>query len=183
MGIKEPWVEHHNIWKSKSAFTSFLRGGIRRALWNRSPIKLEFIKKNRKKIANPNPRGKVKEVWGATCALCGNDFPLSEMNVDHITGNHSLNDLSDIQTFVENIVCVSFDDLQFVDKACHKIKSHCEKQGISFEEARMEKIAIDLVKKGMCKDWLESKGVVPASSQAKRRIQIVELLKEDKENE
>lgn len=57
-----PWTQHPSIWKTKSSFFSWLRGGIRRSLWNKSPIKLEYIKKHRKRIPNPNPKGKVETV-------------------------------------------------------------------------------------------------------------------------
>lgn len=177
-----PWITHPNIWKTKSSFMSYLRGGIRRSLWNRSPIKLEFIKANRKRIPNPNPRGKVKEVWGATCALCGKDFPLNVMQIDHVVGNHSLNDLDDLQTFIENIVCVSFDSLQFVDKECHKIKSHADKSGISFFHASCEKEAISLQKSKKDVQWLSERDIVPASNAVKRRKQIIEVLKSEGES-
>ena len=45
------------------------------------------------------------------------------------------------------------------------------------------KIAIDLIKKKLDKSWLESKGVDPASNQSKRREQIIQKLKEGKEND
>lgn len=141
-----PWVDHPEIWKTESSFLSWIRGGIRRSLWNRSPIKLEFIKRNRIKIPNPNPKGKVAEVWGATCALTGVTLPLKDMEVDHKEGNHSLRTLDDIKSFIEGIVLVSLDDLQWVSKEAHKVKSYCEKQGISFEEALIEKKAIAAMK-------------------------------------
>jgi len=101
--MSDPWTNYPHIWKTKAAFLSFIRGGIRRALWNRSPIKLEFIKKYRKRIKNPNPKGKVKEVWGGTCALCNREFPSQQLNVDHKIGNNSLKELSDLQSFIESI--------------------------------------------------------------------------------
>ena len=178
-----PWLQHPNIWKTKSAFMSWLRGGIRRSLWNKSPIKLEYIKKHRKRIPNPNPKGKVETVWGGSCGLCGEDFVLAQLDVDHKEGNHSLNELSDIQSFIENIVLVTEDDLQFACKTCHKIKNQQQRKGISFEQASYEKIAIDLIKKKLDKSWLESRGVVPASNQTKRREQIIQKLREEKEND
>lgn len=174
-----PWIEHPNIWKTRSAFMSFLRGGIRRALWNRSPIKLEFIKQNRRKIKNPNPRGKVETVWGGTCALTGKEFPLNQLEVDHVVGNHSLNNLEDIQSFIENIVLVSFDDLQFVSKDAHRVKSLADKMGISFNDAYVEKQAIQICK-GDSKQWLLDKGVQPTSNAKSRREQIVEILKNER---
>lgn len=174
-----PWIAHPKIWKTKSSFMSWLRGGIRRSLWNRSPIKLQFINKNRKRIKNPNPKGKVAEVWGATCAICGNDYPINFVDVDHCTGNHSLNDLSDIQSFIENIVLVSEEDLQFACKDCHKIKNHAEKKGISFEAATAEKEAIRLCKENKDVDWLEQRGIIASTTKAKRRTQIEKILLEE----
>lgn len=174
-----PWIEHPNIWKTRSAFMSFLRGGIRRALWNRSPIKLEFIKQNRRKIKNPNPKGKVETVWGGTCALTGLEFPLNQLEVDHVVGNHSLNNLEDIQSFIENIVLVSFDDLQFVSKDAHRVKSYADKHKISFEEALIAKQIIEICKNGKEKAWLVDKGITPAANAKLRKLQVKEVLENE----
>ena len=69
--------EYSHIWKTESAFMSWLRGGVRGGLWNKHPVKLEFIKKNRIQIPNPNPKGKKPTVWGAVCALTGNIVPIN----------------------------------------------------------------------------------------------------------
>lgn len=171
-----PWITHSKIWKTKASFMSWLRGGVRRSLWNRSPIKVQFINKNRKRIPNPNPKGRVAEVWGAQCAICGNDYPINFVDVDHCTGNHSLNDLSDIQSFIENIVLVSEEDLQFACKDCHKIKNQSERKGISFEMARIEKEAIRLCKENLDVEFIEKAGIVASTSKAKRRKQVEEIL-------
>ena len=42
--------EHSDVWKTKAAYFSWLRGGIRRAIWQHHPVKLAFIKANRKEI-------------------------------------------------------------------------------------------------------------------------------------
>lgn len=172
--------KYPHIWKTESSLMSYIRGGIRRSLWNRSPIKLEFIKNNRIRIPNPNPRGKVKEVWGAVCSLTGEVFPLNQIEVDHREGNHSLKSMKDLQSFIEAIVLVTEDDLQFVSKEAHRVKSFADKKGISFEEALAEKTAIKIVKEKRDKLWLEEHGVIPASTQAKRRKQIEDILKENK---
>ncbi len=158
---------------------SYLRGGIRRALWNRSPVKLEFLKRHRERIPNPNPKGRVAEVWGARCALCNELHAEKNIEVDHRTGNHSLRCVDDLQAFVEGIVCVGFDDLQLVCKECHKIKSYAEKNDVSFEEARATKIAIDLGKQKKDKAWLEARGLIPATSGPKRRQQIIKAMQEE----
>ena len=175
-----PWEFYPTIWKTKSSWFSWLRGGIRRSLWNKSPIKLEYIKKNRKRIANPNPKGKVETVWGGSCGLCGEDFVIAQLDVDHKEGNHSLNELSDLQSFIENIVLVTEDDLQFACKPCHKNKTHSERRGISMEEASYEKQAIAICKAKQDKQWLSERGITPSSNAIKRRAQIIECLKEEK---
>lgn len=141
-----PWELYKHIWPTKAKFMSWIRSGIRGGLWNKSPIKLEFIKKNRVQIPNPNPKGKKATVWGATCALTGNVFPISEIQVDHIVGGHSLQDISDIQSFIENIVLVCDDDLQLVSKEAHRLKNIADKRGITFEEAIIEKKVIEFGK-------------------------------------
>lgn len=143
--MEYPWENYPHIWKTKSAFMSWLRGGIRRSLWSRSPIKLEFIKKHRKMIPNPK-RGNRAQVWGATCCICGKDHVLKNIEVDHKVGNHSLRDISDIESFILSVVLVSDNDLQLVCKDCHKIKTHAEKNNISFEDAVKEKKLIAYMK-------------------------------------
>ncbi len=87
---KNPWENYPHVWKTESAFMSWVRGGIRKGLWNTNPVKLEFIKNNRKLIDNPNPKGKKAQVFGANCSLCHKDKPQKDIQVDHIEGGHSL---------------------------------------------------------------------------------------------
>ena len=178
---KKLWEIYPHIWKTESAFMSWIRGGIRRSLWNRHPVKLEFIKQNRIKIKNPNPKGKVDKVWGGVCALTGETHVIANLEVDHQQGNHSLQTLKDVEQFISGIVNITLEDLQFVSKEAHKIKSYAEKQGISFEEAKAEKTAIELIKKGIDKQFLIDHNVKAedvGSTQAVRRKQIVEILLE-----
>lgn len=178
---KKLWEIYPHIWKTESAFMSWIRGGIRRSLWNRHPVKLEFIKQNRIKIPNPNPKGKVDKVWGGVCALTGETHVIANLEVDHQKGNHSLQTLKDVERFISGIVNITLKDLQFVSKEAHKIKSYAEKQGISFEEAKAEKTAIELIKKGVDKKFLIDHNVKAeniGSTQAVRRKQIVEILLE-----
>src|SRR5690606_36878303 len=128
---------------------------------------------------NPNPKGKVETVWGGCCGRCGNDFVIAQLDVDHKEGNHSLNELSDIQSFIENIVLVTEDDLQFACKMCHKIQNQQERKGISFKEASYEKLAIDLEKKKLVSVWFKEKGVTPASNAKGTRQQVIDLLRKE----
>lgn len=177
--------EMSHVWKTESSYYTWLRGSIRRAMWSKNPVKLEFIKQNRIKIPNPNPKGKVKEVWGGVCALTGNIYPIGDMEVDHKQGNHSLKTLDDLVPFIKGIVMITLDDLQLVSKEAHKIKSYAEKQGISFEEAKIEKEVIELIKQKKDKDYLQEHNLVVESTQAVRRATIVahklSLLKENED--
>lgn len=166
-------------WKTESAFMSWIRGGIRRALWNRSPVKITFLNKVRERIPNPNPKGKSETVWGCRCNICNNLFPSAQIEVDHKEGQHQLKTLDDIAGFIKGIVLITEDDLQAVCKPCHKIKSHQEKKGLTYAEAYAEKTAIKLIKDKKDKLWLEQKGITPASNQKARREQIIEYLKDN----
>ena len=170
---KKLWEIYPHLWATESAYMSWLRGGIRRYLWSKNPVKLEFIKQNRVKIPNPNPNGRVKTVWGGKCALTGGYFVLNELECDHKVGNHSLKTLDDLVPFVKGIVMITLDDLQFVSKEAHKIKSYAEKQGISFEEAKIEKEVIEIIKQKKDKAYCIENNLVVESTQALRRKTIV----------
>lgn len=140
-------LEENQNWKTKSAFMSYIRGGIRAGLWNKSPIKLSFVKERRRQIPNPNPRGNKPTVWGCECEICKNTFVLKDLQVDHIRDvGSSLKDVSDIQQFVEDIAIVVKDELRMVCKECHSIISHSQRTGLSFEMAKLEKEIINISK-------------------------------------
>lgn len=107
---------------------------------------------------------------------------MKDLEVDHKVGNHSLQDIGDIQSFIEGITLVTEDDLAFVSKEAHKSKSYADKHGISFEEAVAIRKAIEICKNKQDKRWLEERGVVPESNAVKRRAQIEEILKNESQN-
>lgn len=183
----EPWVEHSNIWKTESAFMSWVRGGIRGGLWKRHPVKLEFIKRNKEMLVNTNPRSmkRFPFVAGGRCALCNEMHSMSEIEVDHKTGNSSLRSMNDVRSFIESMILVSFDDLQLVCKPCHKIKTLAERMGVTLEEAKVEKQVIAICKGSVSsvQAFLLERGITPASNGEKRRNQVREALQEELENE
>lgn len=171
-----------HVWKTKSALLSWIRGGIRRSLWNKSPQKLEFIKKNRIKIPNPNPNGRAKEVFGGVCYITGEALPLDKLQIDHKIGNHSLMSLDDLQAFIEGIALVTEQDLAFISLEAHANKTYAEKHGISYEEAKATREAIAICRNKQDTKWLEEKGISPAKNQAGRRTQIIDILREESED-
>ena len=178
---KEPWGPD-SPWKNSVAFFTYLRGCLRKA-WSNNPIKHNLIKKKRKQIPNPNQKGKKATVWGFDCEICGGEFVMSLCQVDHIVPAGSLQKTEDIQGFVERLLYVTEEDLRLVCKDCNSALALADAQGISLERARAEKTAIRLQKEKQDVQWLKENGIIPASNSAKRRVQIVERLMEEKENE
>jgi hypothetical protein len=181
MKKKNPWGVD-SPWKNSVAFFTYLRGCLRKS-WSNNPIKHNLIKKKRKQIPNPNPKGKKNTVWGFDCEICCGEFVMSLCQVDHIVPAGSLQKTEDIQGFVERLLYVTEEDLRLVCKDCNSALALAEKQGISLERARAEKTAIRLQKEKQDVQWLKENGIIPASNSAKRRIQIVERLMGEKENE
>lgn len=169
----EPWRWYPDIWPTKSKFFTFLRGSLRNAVWNKSPIKITY--KNGACSKPPEGyEGRAKS--GAYCALSGTWEGKSKLEVDHIEGNVPINDEDDILEFLKHLIPPP-NSLQLVTKEAHKIKSYAERQGISYKEASAEKKAIEIQKSKEDVWWLEDKGITPASNAAKRRVQIVQELK------
>lgn len=114
--------------------------------------------------------------------MTGEVFQLKDLEVDHISGNHSLKSLDDIQKFIEGIVLVSVKDLQFVSKEAHKVKSYAERMGISFEDAKAIKQAIEFEKKGVKKvvAFINENGYNAASTKDKRRDQLINIFSKEK---
>jgi 5-methylcytosine-specific restriction endonuclease McrA len=180
----KPWEEYSHIWKTESAYLSFVRGGIRRYLWSKNPIKLEFEKERVIPIKNDNTRSmkRYPTVNGAMCEHCGNLFKAKEMEVDHRTGEHSLRSLEDIPSFVEGIVLVRKEDLAYLCKPCHGIKTHAERYGMTLDDAKADKQAIEMEKKGVKKvvDFIEKSGIMPAKTKPQRREQLFEIYRSKK---
>ena len=139
----EPWVEHKDLWKSQSAFFTYLRSALRKSLWLRSPVKLQY--KNR--VCKPPPDGmETRAKTGTYCALSNNWYGKSKLDVDHQKGGVSLNCVDDIIPFIMHLVPPK-DGMQLVGREEHKIKSYSERMGISYEEAVIAKKVIQLMKK------------------------------------
>lgn len=182
--IEKVLAENLDIWKNESALINFIRGGLRRGLWEKSPIKLKFIKENRERIPNPNPKGRVDTVWGGRCNVCSNLFAQQALQVDHVRSDfNKLSSLDGLQEYIENMALVTKDELQIVCKPCHGIITHSQRKGITFEEAKIEKEIIALCKDDkLLLDKLSQLGVkssnVPKTKKARKEL-LTNLLKGD----
>lgn len=170
-----PWLWYPDIWHTKSKFYTWLRGSLRKAVWNTSPIKITF----KNKACSPPPEGySGRAKSGAYCALSGEWDGKSALQVDHIVGNVSLNDEEDILEFIKHLIPPP-NSLQLVTKEAHKIKSYAEKQGIDYKDAYAEKKAIEICNAKEDVEFLKAKEIVPASNAKLRRQQLVEYFKEN----
>ncbi len=161
---------HPDIYPTEAKVWQKLRGDLRRGVWEKSPSKISFKNSN----VSPPPDGYTgRAKSGAHCALTGEWVGKSKLEVDHIHGNMSLREPSDVLYFLAHMLS-SGDQLQLVDKEAHRIKSYAERMGISFEEAQAEKKAIALEKLGVesVKEFIEKSGQEPASNSKMRRQQL-----------
>ena len=173
----ELWKLYPDIWETKGVFFVWLRGSLRRAIWEKFPIKLKFKNTN----CQPVPEGiQTRAKSGAYCALSGEWIGKSNLEVDHIIGNASLRDWGDFESYVLHLLATD-DNMQLVGKEAHKIKSYAERMNISYDEAANSKYTIKIMKEENVKDilyFLESYGYNDCTSDAKRRKALEAILKE-----
>lgn len=170
----EPWEEYPHVWATKAAFFSYLRGALRRAIWMRWVGKTE-LKNAMSYKPDASYKGKAKKL--VKCSLTGEEVGVSAAEVDHIIGNASLRDWEDLLPFVKHL-CAPKNNLQCVSKEAHKVKSYAEKQGISFSEAKIRKIVIEMGKLKMpaLKAKMQELGI-PISTKANMLKHYEEMLK------
>ena len=104
--------------------------------------------------------------------MCHKEFVIADGQVDHITPAGSLREISDIQGFVERLLCVTEEDLRLVCKGCNSALAMSDKSGLSFEDSVIEKEVITICSAKQDKEWLIARGIKPESNAAKRKIQI-----------
>lgn len=142
MPSKDPWELYPGIWKNKTAFFTYLRGQLR-LTWSRYPAKLKW---KQSQLVNP-PKGytgRAKKM--GQCHYCREMFAASHLEVDHIEMAGQCNSWETAAQFLYKLLDCN-DNWVLSCKPCHKIKSYAEREGISFEEARVVKAVIDFMKK------------------------------------
>lgn len=172
-----PWQIPESPWKTEAAFMSYVRSGIRKSLWNRYPIKTLFMKANRIRGINPKTG---RECFGGICYLTGKFFPQSDLEVDHLKGGHSLKTLDDASNFLKGMLYVDFEDLRFVSKEAHRVKSYAERMNITYEEAVIAKQVIALMKNKKNVDKTLAKHNVVCKNDKSRKEALTKLIKEKK---
>ncbi len=173
---KEPWEELPEVWPTQSAYFKWLRGQMRKA-WARHPIKHAYMLKHRVRAplgrkTIPNPTGMV---WCAPCEQCGATLRESDCQVDHIIPAGSFKSWDDFTAWMIRLMHINFDSVRSVCKPCHKIITHAELKGMSFEEAKLDKevIAFKNLTANQQKRILSSTGLIfKYATNAKQRTAV-----------
>lgn len=149
------------VFPSKASYIDLLRKCIR-AGWVKHPVKQAYKESKKKKIKNPNPyhQKRFEYVWGYTCEICGEDYVEKDIEVDHKVGNIRFTEIEEFESYALAILHIAPEDLQILcayrdtdvrsrkKHSCHHIKTLAEKNGISFEEAKVLKRVIQVEKSG-----------------------------------
>lgn len=141
---------------------SWWRTSVRKA-FTKNPFYLKFLEDHCQIIQNTNPRSmkRYPTIKRYQCNHCGGWFSQNDIEIDHKSGEHSCKEYSDAEGFANSILFVDYDDLQILCKdrkktvkgekvlselGCHGIKTLSERNGISFEEARIRKEFLNIKK-------------------------------------
>ena len=178
--IKQIIEENPDVWRTTPSFFSWVRGGIRRGLWEKHPVKLKYKNKHRRQITNPNPKGKKPTVWGGTCDICQNEFIESLLQVDHIHGGaFTLKAFDDISIFIENISLVTESDLRLVCKDCNYTLSYAQKYNVSLDEAYIRRFVASIEKDKKLKEFFIGRKLKYPGSIPKAKLEAIEILKQE----
>lgn len=161
---------------TESQYLSWIRSALRSKSLRWMP-RVEALKLARRSYKGPNKLQKYEY----KCSLCQNWFKLKECQVDHYPKPAgSILSVDDIGEFANNLFCET-DNLRVLCATCHSAHTLSERQGITFEEAKFQKLVIQKMKEPSRKllDWLLSYGYneQECSNTVKRKKLVEEILK------
>ena len=137
---------------SEKKLCTLLRSSVRN-VWMRHPVKLSYLYS--KTYPDKNPATRTK--WLIDCEMCNCSFKTSDVQVDHVHGEHSLLSLGDVVPFATSILGVSHEDLQILCIPCHEALTYSERYNMTLEEAFAEKDVIAKLKQTVPKQKQELK--------------------------
>jgi len=143
-----PWEDPNSIWKTKSAYMSWLRGAVRR-VWKDYPLRKEWKKNSLRPVTKQEKLSKVyhpstKNV--GQCVFCKEWMAGSKLECDHKLASMGCKSLEEAKEFLIYCGAATSEMFQLTCKNCHKIKTLSERQGTTFEDARVEKQVIALMR-------------------------------------
>lgn len=112
------------------------------------------------------------------CGHCKKWFRPGEVEVNHKKTCGAFT-WENVGEFVENLYHVKEDDLEILCKPCHSIVTLSERQGLSLEDAKIEKKTIAFAKNSAAiqKEKLRRVGIEPAKTATGRRDQAREYIR------
>ena len=161
--------------KKKLEFFTWLRSGLRSISRKHAPI-YEALAAAKRPYVGDNPRQKVCY----ECAKCFKTYAAKEVAVDHRIDCGTLKCWDDVKTFMERLFC-SKEGLDVLCHTCHDAKTLAAKKGVSFEEAKLLKEVIAIIKENNVDDIVDfcySYGYFDCSNAAKRKDNVEAILKE-----
>ena len=160
----------------ESTGMSMVRSAIR-LTWMRAPNKLAVLEQARVPDMNPATRTK----WLFQCAICGKMFKQTDIEVDHVIGEHKFTQPTDFVSYWDNMLNVPMDGLQVLCIEDHRIKTYMERKGCTWEEAVAKKVVIKYGNKPVKeqKAYLKKEGFKPAeTTNAEKREKCWTILHE-----
>lgn len=159
--------------KASFNFYTWLRSGLR-SMSRRFPPVYECLAAAKRPAPKDAP---ARQKIAYECAMCKGLFPSKQVNVDHVDDAGTLQKEEDITPFILRLFCDP-SKLQVLCKSCHDAKSYASKNGVSLEEAFLEKKVIaQLKKKQEALALLREHGYtgITVSNETKRRNLLREI--------
>lgn len=178
--MSNPWdsIEGKVVWKKEAEYWSWLRGALRK-LWSDYPVRKVWKQSQLRPLTQEEKDSKkfhtsTKNV--GQCSFCKEWFAGSKLECDHLIESDGCTSKETAESFLWHCGGLTAESFRLACKPCHKIQSYAQRRGISYEEARIEKQVIQIIKEKKDKQFLEERGIKPASNQAARREQVKEVL-------
>lgn len=174
-----PWEAAPHIWKTEAAFMNYVRGVLRKG-WKTNPLKLDYINRFRKRIKNPNEKSakRFPECWGMTCDICKVDTVQADIQIDHKGDSGAFTKFSDAEAYMKHLFLIDYESIRPLCTSCHSIVSHCQNTGLSFEDAKIDKEVIRLMKDKKQRDKILTEHGHKCTNDKQRREALTKILKE-----
>lgn len=163
---------------TESAYLAWIRSLLRKGSLRWKP-RNEALLAARRKYHGPNTR----QLWEYKCDMCGEYFSAKEVVVDHFPhAAGSILSVEDIGPFAERLFC-EVRNLRVLDKVCHDAHTYAEANGVSLEEAKLQKRVVETLKdKQKTLALLSQAGYTSSqiSNETKRRAALIGLFNKEK---
>lgn len=181
--MNNPWEtpEGKVIWKTRAQYFTWLRGALRQ-LWSSYPLRQEWKKRQLRpvtKIEREERKFHPSTKNVGQCHYCKEWFAGSKLEVDHKQESSGCKTKEEAESFLWHCGGQTGDFWVLACKPCHKIKTYSASKGISFEQARVEKRIIALMKDKKSVDKLLTSHSLPCNNNNVRKESLRKLIEEE----